>query len=285
MTRIEKTGALVIVAKHRKLGTGGRFRAVVLLLLTAMVLGGAGCREGPTPTPPGPLIGKKKDPYADWRCEGFKGWRELEDGGLIIDCANNTTWPAEDLPLFGTKHPKRTSHDERKQLDLMQAHLPVGGQSIDLGAGSGFYTLPMAERVGPEGRVWAIDIDSSLVRLLSETFRVLDMPQVRALAVDERFDPRIRPGTIDLVNGHAVGLTCAKMRTFLRSCLRVLKPGGFVLFDVDYPRPSEKANPPCRLPDVEPLVRQHGFQLKVHRFPSRALLELEKPEEQIDVDS
>jgi predicted methyltransferase len=38
----------------------------------------------------------------------------------------------------------------------------------DLGCGSGYYTLPLAEIVGPEGKVYAVDLGKTSIRVLQK---------------------------------------------------------------------------------------------------------------------
>ena len=43
------------------------------------------------------------------------------------------------------------------------------GQAVaDLGCGSGYYTLPLAELVGPEGKVYAVDLGKTSIRTLDK---------------------------------------------------------------------------------------------------------------------
>jgi ubiquinone/menaquinone biosynthesis C-methylase UbiE len=43
------------------------------------------------------------------------------------------------------------------------------GQTVaDLGCGPGYYTLALAERVGPEGRIYAVDSDEKAIRALEK---------------------------------------------------------------------------------------------------------------------
>ena len=46
--------------------------------------------------------------------------------------------------------------------------LSAGMVAVDLGCGSGFYSLEMARRVGPGGRVWALDIQQESLDFLAE---------------------------------------------------------------------------------------------------------------------
>ena len=51
-------------------------------------------------------------------------------------------------------------------------HLREGDQVADLGAGSGFFLKVLSEAVGPSGKVYACEIQKSLVEKLAETARV-----------------------------------------------------------------------------------------------------------------
>ena len=59
---------------------------------------------------------------------------------------------------------RQREEDCRLLLDALQIQ---PGQTIcDLGCGNGFYTLELARRVGPEGTVYAVDIQPQMLRLL-----------------------------------------------------------------------------------------------------------------------
>ncbi len=46
---------------------------------------------------------------------------------------------------------------------LDRFHLRPGQAVLDLGSGPGFWTLPLADIVGPEGKVWALDVSRELL--------------------------------------------------------------------------------------------------------------------------
>ncbi len=83
--------------------------------------------------------------------------------------------------------------------------LTPGGAVLEIGAGLGVLTNALAEAVGPEGRVVALEVDQTLLPALDET--VGDLPQVTvvpgdALALDwpafldTHFSPGVRPAVI-----------------------------------------------------------------------------------------
>lgn len=51
---------------------------------------------------------------------------------------------------------------------LTRLDLKVGQVVVDLGCGPGFWTLPLAEIVGPAGAVWALDVSQEMLDALAE---------------------------------------------------------------------------------------------------------------------
>jgi predicted methyltransferase len=76
--------------------------------------------------------------------------------------------------------------------------LEPGDRVADLGAGGGYFTFRLADAVGPEGRVYAVDIDESM----TEHVRKRAEKEGRANVVTIQAgpdDPKLPPGEIDLV--------------------------------------------------------------------------------------
>jgi tRNA G37 N-methylase Trm5 len=51
---------------------------------------------------------------------------------------------------------------------LVEPFVKKGQVVADLGCGSGYYTLPLAELVGPEGKVYAVDLGEKCIRMLDK---------------------------------------------------------------------------------------------------------------------
>jgi predicted methyltransferase len=49
--------------------------------------------------------------------------------------------------------------------------LAPGARVADLGAGGGYFTWYLAQAVGPEGKVYAVDIDETALRLITQEAR------------------------------------------------------------------------------------------------------------------
>jgi ubiquinone/menaquinone biosynthesis C-methylase UbiE len=91
---------------------------------------------------------------------------------------------------------RQREEDCRLLLEALQIH---PGQTIcDLGCGNGFYTLELARRVGPEGKVYAVDIQPQMLRLLVARARQEKLFNIQPI-LGTFIDPRLPKGEIDLV--------------------------------------------------------------------------------------
>lgn len=94
----------------------------------------------------------------------------------------------------------RESREREEEPAKLLAALGVqpGQTACDLGCGNGFYSLRLAEKVGPKGRVIAVDIQPEMLRMLADRVEARGVPNIEPIegAVD---DPRLPTGAIDLV--------------------------------------------------------------------------------------
>jgi SAM-dependent methyltransferase len=82
---------------------------------------------------------------------------------------------------------------------LLEALAIKKGQKIcDLGCGNGFYTLELARRVGPEGVVYAVDIQPEMLRMLARRAAEEGLTNIRPI-LGTFIDPRLPKGEVDLV--------------------------------------------------------------------------------------
>ena len=73
-----------------------------------------------------------------------------------------------------------------------------GATIADLGAGSGYFTFDLAEATGPDGIVYAVDIDPDMIALLSERKTGEKADNVRVVTATPD-DPGLPDGSVDLV--------------------------------------------------------------------------------------
>jgi ubiquinone/menaquinone biosynthesis C-methylase UbiE len=57
---------------------------------------------------------------------------------------------------------------QQPQAVIESLKIGAGAQIADLGAGGGYFTFPLADATGPEGRVYAVDIEKESLRFIQE---------------------------------------------------------------------------------------------------------------------
>lgn len=142
----------------------------------------------------------------------------------------------------------------KDSLALVQAELVktadarAGEHVLDLACGTGLVTLPLAEAIGPDGRIVATDISEKMIEELERVAFAIRATNIEAKRADgESFD-MFEDQSFDLVTC-ALGLMYfpEPMKTF-RQSLRVLKPGGRAAFAVWGARKN------CGWADIFPIV-------------------------------
>jgi cyclopropane fatty-acyl-phospholipid synthase-like methyltransferase len=119
--------------------------------------------------------------------------------------------------------------DSSQQPDRVVAALDLqpGNRVADLGAGGGYFTFRFAEAVGPDGRVYAIDIDPDMIAYLNDRVTESGYRNVETIEASAA-DPRLAPASVDLLftcnTYHHIG---DRTEYFARAKV-TLRPGGRV---------------------------------------------------------
>lgn len=95
----------------------------------------------------------------------------------------------------------------------------------DVGAGSGYYTVRMARRVGPTGRVYATDIQSGMLTILDRRVREEGLANVVPV-LGTPDNPRLPAAAIDLALMVDVYHELSSPQAFVRRLREALKPEG-----------------------------------------------------------
>ena len=119
--------------------------------------------------------------------------------------------------------------EERPDLVLAVLDLKPGMQVADIGAGSGYYSSRMAERVGMEGVVYAVDVQPEMLDILRLQMKQQKMSNVRPILGSET-DPKLPAGALDLAIMVDVYHELEYPYEMLSAIVRALKPGGRVVF-------------------------------------------------------
>lgn len=121
-------------------------------------------------------------------------------------------------------------------MDLAQ--IGAGTTVADIGAGEGYYTIRLAERVGSKGRVLAQDIDANAVQRLGQRVERERLDNV-SIKLGAEADPRLPVRSFDRVFMVHMYHEVTEPYAFLWQLRPALKPGGQVVV-VDIDRPTDQ---------------------------------------------
>ena len=158
------------------------------------------------------------------------------------------------------------TRDRAGEADTVMALLRVrpGMHVADVGAGSGYYTVRLARRVGANGRVVAQDIMPEYLRKLRDRVRRDSLANV-TVALGEPHDPRLPAASADLVMLVHMYHEVEQPYAFLHNLRRAVKPGGSVAV-VDLDRATNRHGTPAALLGCE--FRAAGYrQTAMHTLP------------------
>jgi len=100
-----------------------------------------------------------------------------------------------------------------------------GERALDMGAGRGAATFPLARAVGAEGQVDAVDIAPGMVELTRQAVRDAGLDQVRVLLGDAA-DPSLDSDAYDLIASSLVLFFLPEPQRSLERWVELLRPGG-----------------------------------------------------------
>ncbi|MEE4660274.1 MAG: class I SAM-dependent methyltransferase [Halieaceae bacterium] len=128
---------------------------------------------------------------------------------------------------------ERASREQEERTDLLLSQLPMnkGDTVVDMGAGSGYFSLPMARAVAP-GTVMAVDIQPEMLAIIKRRSERAGVDNI-ATVLATTTDPKIPTGSADLVllvdAYHEFSHPCEVMAGIYKG----LRPGGLVVL-VEY---------------------------------------------------
>lgn len=114
---------------------------------------------------------------------------------------------------------------QRKSEVLRVLDFRPGERVADLGAGSGYFTIPIARAIGPDGVVWAIDIFQQMLDFIERRIAIERLPNVR-LYKTLREDLRLPEGDLDTILMSDMLHYVQDRVPLLRGLKEYLRPGG-----------------------------------------------------------
>jgi ubiquinone/menaquinone biosynthesis C-methylase UbiE len=138
------------------------------------------------------------------------------------------------MGFAGVRWLERNEREEEEKLTLLVKSLQLGPGDVvaDIGAGSGVISLLMAEQVGSEGKVLAVDIQQEMLDRLVENAKRRGIENVQPVKGTVK-SPRLAPESIDLALFVDVYHEFEFPYEMLQEISAAIKPGGRAVF-VEY---------------------------------------------------
>ncbi len=115
--------------------------------------------------------------------------------------------------------------EEDTQTMFKQLKITEGQTVCDLGAGNGFYTLPMAKAVGEKGKCYAVEIQPEMLRFLKKRAAAAKVENIEYV-LGTFIDPKLPDNSQDLILLVDVYHEFSHPEHMLKAIRRALKPEG-----------------------------------------------------------
>ncbi len=125
---------------------------------------------------------------------------------------------------------RESRNREEEPQKLLDALAVKPGQLIcDMGCGNGFYAVKLAQRVGPKGTIFAVDIQPEMLDQLEVRAKRYGVRNIRP-TLGTVVDPKLPAGKLDLVLMVDVYHEFSHPETMLRAIRKSLKADGRLVF-------------------------------------------------------
>jgi ubiquinone/menaquinone biosynthesis C-methylase UbiE len=129
------------------------------------------------------------------------------------------------------ERPERAEEEKPdKMVDLLG--LKPGQMVADIGAGTGYISWRMAQKIAPNGKVYGVDIQQEMLDLMAKNMKARGTTNVIP-ALGTETDPKLPANSIDLVIMVDVYHEFSEPYEMMTNIVNALKPGGRVAF-VEY---------------------------------------------------
>lgn len=106
-----------------------------------------------------------------------------------------------------------------------------GEKIADFGCGAGFFTIPLAQRVGPQGSIYAIDVRQEALDATKTKIKLFRLSNVHCIRADLETlrGSTIKDGTIDKVVITNILFQAGNKNIIIQEAFRIIRPGGSLL--------------------------------------------------------
>jgi len=144
---------------------------------------------------------------------------------LLASCSKLKQWAYQGI-----------DRDQWQQPDKVIAALQIreGEQIADLGAGGGYFTFYLAKAAGPNGKVYAVDIDKGTNDLIAERAKKDGIANVATILANSN-DPLLPQSGVDLIFTSNTYHHFDNRVVYFSNLRKYLKPGGRIAI-IDFDR-------------------------------------------------
>ena len=171
--------------------------------------------------------------------------------------------------------------EERSSMLVRKLDLKPGMVIADVGAGTGYFSRRFAEQVGPTGRIYAVDVQPEMLRLLHALAQGAAFSHIHPILGTVE-NVKLPPSSVDLAIMIDVYHELEYPYEMLASIMRSLKPDGRVVF-VEY-RAEDESVPikplhKMSIVQIKRETRPHGLELidSIRGLPWQHVLVFRKP--------
>jgi len=127
------------------------------------------------------------------------------------------------MGFHGAQWLERTERmdEERPDLVLNALDLKPGMTVADIGAGTGYYTWRIAQRIGAAGTIYAVDVQPEMIKALERQMSRRGAANVKAVTGTPT-DPKLPRNSLDLAR-HADALGVAPLRRHRRPRVQAMR--------------------------------------------------------------
>ncbi len=172
---------------------------------------------------------------------------------------------AQTMHYLGAPWLTRESREREEDAKTMFAQFGIkpGMTVCDVGCGNGFYTLPMAEAVGEKGKVYAVDIQVQMLRLLRKRALKQKIDNIEYI-LGTYSNPKLPDNSCDIIILVDAYHEFSHPVHMLKHMRRALKPGGrmiLVEFRMEDPNVPIKLLHKMSKQQIMKEVPANGFKL------------------------
>jgi ubiquinone/menaquinone biosynthesis C-methylase UbiE len=192
---------------------------------------------------------------------------------------------ADVMSYLGADWLVRDTREQEEQPEAMLDALKIkpGSTVADVGAGVGYTSLRLSERVGPDGVVLATDLQPQMIQMLRANIKQAGARNIKPILCTQE-DTKLPDAEVDLILLVDVYHECSNPEAVLKGWRKALKPDGRLVLvefrgeDPDVPiKPEHKMT----LAQVRKEIEPKGFVFKesLEFLPWQHIIIFEKAEE------